>query len=174
MKTRLFIAIALAWAVPAHAAEPIPAHLAGMWSTADSLYAGTTGQSELYLLEDGSGAIGFSSPPPTATSGPDKGKLLPHQRVILGFAFRAKLEGEVLVLHPAVKPSARGGQPPQVRLAYRQTPEGPTLGAPDQAIPGETLKRRSDTVPERIATMIREGVSATEAGAARPAPATFP
>lgn len=172
MKRALLPALALAWVSSVHAVEPMPRHLTGVWSTAESLYAGSTGQSELVLLEDGSGAIGFSSPPATSTAGPDKGRLLPNQRVILGFAFRARVEGEVLVLQPLVKPDGRGEQPPPVRLTYRQGADGATLGSPDKAIPGEALKRRSETVPEQVAGMIAAYLA--EASAPRPVPATPP
>lgn len=170
MTRALLAAGALAWMACVHAAEPVPSHLTGMWSTADSLYAGTTGQSELYLLDDGRGAMGFSSPPRLA-GGTAQGKDDANARVILGFALRAKVEGEVLVLQPVVN-DGQGGQPAQVRLLYRQGANGPTLVSPDKAIPGEALKRRSDTVPEQIAAMIKAHLA--QAGAPQPAPATPP
>jgi hypothetical protein len=169
MKRALLAAAALAWMACGHAAERIPSHLTGMWSTAESLYAGTTGQSEMYLLEDGRGAFGASSPP-RAAGVPAPGKDDANARVILGFAFRA-VEGDVLILQPVVK-GGGGEQPPPVKLLYRNAADGPTLVSPDKAIPGEALKRRSDSVPEQIATMIRDYLA--EPGAPTPAPATPP
>ncbi|MCC2971336.1 hypothetical protein [Massilia sp. IC2-476] len=172
MKRALIVALALASMVSADAAEQMPTHIAGVWSTAESLYAGTTGQTELYLLRDGTGAIGVSSPAKAATDGPDKGKLKPHVRVIGGFAFRARMEGEVLVLQPIVDPGEGGGRASPLRLTYWQTADGPILSSPGNAIPGEAMKRRSDTVPEQIAQMIAGYLA--KLSAPRPAPSIRP
>lgn len=179
MKRGLLLGAALAWQLSAHAADTIPAHLAGVWSTAESLYAGTTEQSELYLLADGTGVIAFSSKPATHTAGPDKGKPAPNMRIIMGSLLHAVADGDELVLKPFGAPRDRIPRSDRVPISCHLEASGPSLVCSRPGEPGMVMKRRSETVPQEMARMIAGGFAEaaahdSKASALPPAPSTPP
>jgi hypothetical protein len=76
------LALCVSCHLPVHAADVLPRHLTGTWGTAESLYAGVTGQTELLLLPDGLGAMRGSTPPASRADSIDDGKVAP--RAIVG------------------------------------------------------------------------------------------
>lgn len=94
----LMLAFVAACTSPALADDTIPARLAGVWGTAESLFSGSTEQMEIHLQPDGFGLLAGSSPPSTIISGPDKGK--PGPRVAMGVPFRATLDGTAMTVAP--------------------------------------------------------------------------
>jgi hypothetical protein len=175
----VLFALVAACQLPAHAADTIPAHLAGVWGTAESLYTGTTAQSELHLSADGTGALAGSSPPLTHTAGPDKGKIEPRMRVILGVPVRGTVDGDVLTLQMVVKPGENGPTPEEGRITCRFEARGQVLNCSGTKPAGMGMKRLRDTVPAEMADMIRGAIAeasgyAGKASALRPAPSTRP
>ncbi|MGF6274264.1 hypothetical protein ABIB38_002644 [Massilia sp. UYP11] len=65
----------------------MPAHLADTWGTAESLYGGEAGQSQMYLDSDGYGVMAGSTSPPTRIDGKDDEG--PQVRALIGFPLRA-------------------------------------------------------------------------------------
>jgi len=170
----LALALARAWSLPVMAGETMPAHLTGVWGTAESLDAGTTAQAELYLEADGFGLLIGSSPPGVFTAGPDKGK--PVGRITMGLPFRARLEEGTLVVLP-FNPGNPDDTGPTTRCRYQAmdavlhctTPGHGTL----------LLKRRSAPMDANMAGLIDEmrialRAHAGKASALRPAPAPAP
>lgn len=179
MKRALLLGVAAAWQLSARAADAIPPHLTGVWSTAESLYGGTTGQSELYLLADGRGVIAFSSKPGVHSTGPDKGKPAPNMRVILGSLLRAAVDGDTLILRPFGTARDRVPEPERITISCRHEASGPALACDTPGEPGTLMKRRSETVPQEMAGMIAGGFAEADAhdgkaSAARRAPSTPP
>ena len=174
MKGALLLALAAACPLPAMADDVIPSHLTGVWGTAESLFAGTTAQAELYLEGDGFGLIAGSSPPSTINAGPVKGK--PGRRVTMGVPLRATLEGVTLTAQP-FNPGNPQDTGPAVSCRYEAA--GPTLRctAPDRS--EWIMKRRSASLDPNIVRTIDDmrialRAYAGKAGAIRPAPSTPP
>jgi hypothetical protein len=173
VKRALLLGLAVAWQLTAHAADVIPAHLTGVWGTAESLYAGTTGQSELHLQADGFGVLVGSSASPTLSSGPDKGK--PGPRVVMGFPVRATWDGDIVTV-AVFMPGEKNIPGP---LPCRHEASGATLTCtmPDR---GESvMKRRSTTLPVDSVKLLKEmqawlALEAGKAGGLPQAPSTRP
>jgi hypothetical protein len=158
LKPALLLALAAACPSSALADAVVPAHLAGVWGTAESLYAGTTAQSELHLLANGTGIMAGSSPPMSYTAGPDKGKIDPTMRAVLGFALRASVDGDRVVLQLVAPPEANGPTPEEARFACRYQAGGPTLACSVKGRPDIVMKRRSDSVDDKTAEMIGDAL----------------
>ncbi|MCC2958124.1 hypothetical protein LK542_21095 [Massilia sp. IC2-477] len=169
----LLLAMVAAWASPALADSVVPHYLGGVWATADSLFAGTTEQAELYLREDGFGLLIGSSAPATITSGPDKGK--PGPRATLGMPFRSRLEGATLTIAP-FNPGYRQDRGPML-ICHYQEPDATLHCTADKK--SWIMRRRSDTLDTTTAEMI-EGFQialrayAGKASALLPAPSIRP
>lgn len=177
MKRGLLLGLAIAWQMPALGADPIPPHLAGVWATADSLYAGTTAQSELYLQADGSGMIVGSAPPPVCLDGPARGTAAANMRAVLGLPLRAVAEAEVLTLHPFWKGTGPGAQ--QARFSCRYLAQGPALACVGSDKRDMLMTRRSSTLPPDAVAAIdaifaEASATTVRAGARQPAPSTLP
>ncbi|SFC62697.1 hypothetical protein [Massilia yuzhufengensis] len=177
-KRAILFALA-AWQLSATAADVIPAHLVGVWGTAESLYAGTTAQAELYLQADGTGMLVGSSAPALHATGADKGKPDPTMRVVLGVPLRATLEGDVLSAQPFGMPGDRMPPPEEIRVACRYDGASATLACKGPKPPDMLMKRRSATLPAEAVKAISDvfiaaAAYAGKAGAIRPAPSTQP
>jgi len=138
MKRTFALALAIAWHLAAHAADLIPADVAGSWGTAASLDAGDTEQSVLHLQADGYGMMAGSTPPAKRMDGVDDGK--PGPRAVIGFPVRATLDGDTLQLRPFLPrgaPAEQAAQAARVVLTCRHDAAGLTLACtvPD----GKTL-----------------------------------
>ncbi len=149
MKRALLLVLAAACQLPAMAGDVIPPQLAGVWGTAESLFAGTTAQAELYLYPDGFGLMIGSSAPSTMTAGPDKGQ--PGPRVTMGVPMRASFEGATL--------TGRYFDPNKLEdygmeLNCRYDEAGPTLHctSPDGSV--QVMKRRGASLDPEIVKMI--------------------
>lgn len=174
MKRALALALAAACQFPAMAEEVIPAQLTGVWGTAESLFAGTTAQTELYLYADGFGLMIGASAPAVISSGPDKGK--PGMRITMGIPLWAKFDGTTLTgqLFNPGNPQDAG---PTLSCRYEET--GPALRctAPDGS--ASVMKRRSSSLDPEIVKKIDEMRIALRAQAGKPsalppAPSTRP
>ncbi|MCC2971335.1 hypothetical protein [Massilia sp. IC2-476] len=170
----LLLALAAACPLLALADDVLPGHLVGVWGTAESLYAGTTAQSELHLLANGTGIMAGSSPP--AISIADPGKINPNMRAVVGFPVRATSDGDRLSLQPAMPPERNSPTPEEARFVCRYDGGGPTLTCSVKGRPEIVMKRRSDSVEEKTAEMIRDALIqvsayAGKASVLRPQPA---
>ena len=96
MKRLIPLLFAFAWHVSAHAADPLPAHVAGSWGSA---------QTVMYLQADGDGLMAGAAPPATGAD---------NARPIIGFPVRAALDGDTLNTH-----GTRMGRP-HVLIEIRQ------------------------------------------------------
>lgn len=177
MKRGLLLGLAIAWQMPALGADPIPPHLTGVWATADSLYAGTTAQSELYLQADGSGMIIGSPPPPVRLDGPERGTAAQNMRAVLGLPLRAVAEAEVLTLHPFWKGAGPGAE--KAGFSCRYLAQGPALACVGSDRRDMLMKRRSSTVPPDAVAAIgavfaEASATIVRAGAPRPGSSTLP
>ncbi|CAN7572674.1 hypothetical protein [Massilia sp. LjRoot122] len=164
----LLLALATACHLSAHAADPVPAHLAGAWGTAESLYAGTVAQYELLLLSDGFGSFTGSTPPMTHTGGPDKGKPA-AARVIMGLPLRAVVDGDVLKAQPFIprsilRPGDKAPAPEAMTITCRYEAQGQTLSCVGPDRRDIVMKRYSETVPAETAEMLRKIRAADDGG----------
>jgi len=174
LKRACALALAAACTLPALADDLIPTHLTGVWGTAESLYAGTTAQSELHVQADGFGVLAGSTAPLIETAGPNKGK--PAGRVVLGVPFRARLEGETLVVQP-FNPDNPRDTGPSLRCRYEGA--GPALHCTGEGKETPNMKRLSASLDPRVAEGIQEmsvklRAYAGKASALRPTPVTRP
>ena len=112
MKRLIPLLLAGACHLAAHAADPLPADVAGSWGTAESLQAGETAQTVLYLQTDGYALMAGSTPPARRMDGVDDGK--PGPRAIIGFPVRATLDGTMLYLRPFLPQGAPADQAAKV------------------------------------------------------------
>ena len=145
MPGALLLMLAAAMPLPADAAGQLPPWLAGSWGTAESLHAGSTGQTELYLEADGFGVMGASSAPARRLGGAEAGK--PDARAIIGLPVRATFDGSTLVIRPFLPPGRQAGQD----IVCRYDAAGPSLACVD--VEG-SMRRRSDTVPAEAGAII--------------------
>jgi hypothetical protein len=93
---RLSLALVFALHLSAHAADVLPAHVTGSWSTA-APDAADAAQTAMHLQADGYGLL-IGTAPAKRIAGVDDGKPLP--RVAVGFPVRATLNGDTLHLQP--------------------------------------------------------------------------
>lgn len=171
---RVLLALVAACALPALADDLVPSHLTGMWGTADSLFAGTTEQAEIYLQADGFGLLAGSSAPSTITSGPDKRK--PGPRVTLGVPFRSGLDGATLTIVP-FNPGYRKDRGPSVICRYQEADATLHCNVDDKK--SWIMKQRSAALDPQTLQMIDEMKTALrayagKAGALLPAPTPRP
>ncbi len=147
---RLFPCLFLAVCHSLAAADgALPAHMTGVWATAESLYAGTASQSEMHLQEDGFGMFAGSSAALPLADGVEDGA--PAPRAVIGFLFSSTLDGTTLTLSPRV-PANRQAAPPALSCRYEE--EGPKMictGPDGRPI---AMSRRSKTVPPEAMRMI--------------------
>jgi hypothetical protein len=130
------------------ASDVLPSHLAGTWGTGASLWDGKDKQFEAYLLADGYGMIAGSTAPARRTDGVDDGK--PGPRVIMGFPFRAKLEGLVLTAQLFNPSSEKGKSKGSQTLSCRFDMTGPSLECMTPDGTKNIMKKRSESVPVEV------------------------
>ena len=167
MKRLLAVALAGAWHAGAAAADVLPAHLAGVWGTAESLYSGTVTQYELLLLADGFGTFtGAHAGSPGRAQDGDKPMT---GRVIMGLPLRATVDGDVLTAQPFIPRSlARAGDklpaPESLTITCRYAAQGKTLSCigPDRR--DIVMKRYRETVPAETVEMLRQIQAGGDAG----------
>lgn len=142
----------LCWHMAAHAGDGLPSHLAGTWGTAASLYEGSIGQSHMYLLEDGRGALLGSTPPGKRADGIDDGK--PGPRALIGFPIRTTLDGDSLFAQ-AISPDGKQAEEyAKARFTCQYSAAQPTLTCKMPRGEELVLSRQSDTVAAEVASMI--------------------
>ncbi|USX19922.1 hypothetical protein NHH82_29515 [Oxalobacteraceae bacterium OTU3REALA1] len=146
------LALCMSWHLLVHAADALPRHLTGTWGTAESLYAGATGQTELLLLADGFGAMQGSTPPATRIDGSDDGKVAP--RAIIGFPLRATADGDTITAKPFLPGGQQAEKMARITISCRYEQAGPTLTCLGPSGDLMVMSRRSDTVAPEAAKMI--------------------
>lgn len=159
MRRALLLGIAATWQVTAAAQDIIPAHLAGVWGTAESLYVGTAAQSELYLQADGLGVVRSSSKAPARIGGTPSAE--PEPRLIVGLPLRARLDGNVLMAQPFLPPGLLppGHKAPDMdamKMSCRYQAQEATLTCigPDRV--EMVMKRRSETLPPEAMELLKQ------------------
>ena len=133
MKRLIALLFAFAWHMSAHAADPLPAHVAGSWGSA---------QTVMYLQADGDGLMAGSAPPADEAD---------NARPIIGFPVRATLDGDTLQLRPFLP---TGAPVADVVMLCRYDAAAPTFTCtgPDQT--PFVLHRLGATLPpEAISTL---------------------
>lgn len=136
----------------ANATDVLPPELAGTWGTAGSLYEGDVGQSEFYILKDGFGIAAGSTPPAKRTDGKGVGEA--PLRALIGFPFRAALEGGILKLHILMPENSSRKDMGEGSFSCSYEPATPALRC---TVPNNTpmvLTKRSATVPDEVVRMI--------------------
>ena len=128
------LSLALALHLSAHAANVLPAHVTGSWSTA-APDAGDTARTVLHLQVDGYGLM-IGSQAAKRTDGVDDGK--PAPRVVMGFPVRGALDGDTLRLQPFLPrgtPADQAAQAAKAVVTCRYDAAGPTFTCtgPDNA-----------------------------------------
>jgi hypothetical protein len=155
MKRTLALALAIAWHMAVHAADLIPADVAGSWATAASPDAGNMEQSVMYLQADGYGMMAGSTPPAQRMDGVDDGT--PGPRAVIGFPVRATLDGATLQLRPFLPrsvPADQAAQAARVVFTCRHDAAGPTLACTVPDGKPFVLHRLGATLPPEAAAMI--------------------
>ncbi|PQO90731.1 hypothetical protein C5614_27670 [Massilia phosphatilytica] len=158
MKRLIPLLLATAWHLSAQAADPLPAHVAGSWGTADSLHAGDAAQTVMYLQADGDGLMAGSAPPAKRADGVDDGKSAP--RAIIGFPVRATLDGDALQLRPFLPKGAPVGDVVMLCRYDAATPAFTCTGPDKVPI---VLRRLGATLPPEATSTIA-GLKAQENG----------
>ena len=164
MKRLIPLLVAVAWQVSAHAADPLPAHVAGSWGTAESLQAGDTAQTVLYLQADGYGLMAGSTPPARRMDGVDDGK--PGPRAVIGFPLRATLDGATLHLRPFLPQGAPADQAAKVAhidMTCRYDAGTPSITCKGLDKASFVLRRLDATLPPEATSTIA-GLKAQQNG----------
>ena len=136
-------------------ADTVPPQLTGTWGTAASLYAGTTGQSQMFLDADGLGMLVGSTGPAHRLDGVDDGK--PGPRALVGFLLHVTVDGNTLTARPfTMNPrDADMMARANITLTCRHDPAAATLACTGPN--GTTaIHRQSATVPADVAPMLRQ------------------
>ncbi len=143
MKRLIPLLLAGAGHLAAHAADTLPAHIAGSWSSA---------QTVMYLQADGDGLMAGST---SSAAGMDG-----SARPIIGFPVRATLDGDTLLLRPVLP---KGAQVEDVVMTCRYDAAAPafTCTGPDKT--PFVLSRLGATVPPE-ATSTLAGLKAQRNG----------
>lgn len=139
-------------AVAASATDFLPSCLTGTWDTAETLFAGETGQVEIYLQPDGLGIMIGSAPPARRIDGKDDGK--PGLRAIAGFPLRAIVEGDTLTARPIALDPREEEKARRTVITCSFEAAGPTLTCAAPGHPRLVMKRRSDTNPVESVRML--------------------
>lgn len=150
----IIIMLAALWPPLLHAADAVPPHLVGSWGTAESLHAGTTGQSELHLDVDGLGIMAGSTAPAVRADGKDDGK--PGPRAIIGFPVRAAWDGDALTVRPDYPGKDGAKLDPRLAFLCRHAPAEPTLTCTGPDGIARVMKRRSETLQADSAKAIED------------------
>ncbi len=134
------------------AAATLAARWTGSWGSADSLYAGTTEQTELHLAADGVGfMVGSTKPFVRMDGGPTP---QPAPRATIGFGVRATVDGDVLVLAPFLPGQAVTEAMRRMTVTCRYVDNGPALQCAAPTGTAAVLKRREDAMSAEVVDMI--------------------
>ena len=150
---RSLLALLAACPFAALAADVLPAHLAGTWSTEPSMDLYTPGNQVMLLRADGYGLV-FASRPG------DDGK--PGSRDVMGYPMRITLEGDTLTLKP-VHPSRDPAILEKQTVICRYKAASTTLDCSGWSGAGGAVQRRSETVSEKMSMVIDKLRRAEEA-----------
>ncbi|MBD8528627.1 MULTISPECIES: hypothetical protein [unclassified Massilia] len=150
MKCALTLAIALAWPSLSGAAEPLPPHLTGTWSTGKLPHAEGGKQVDLYLKEDGFGVLlGSRYAQATGTAAAPS-----HPDQFLAMAIEATLEGDTLTTRPVVPDNRHSAEAASKTLVCHVAARGPALACADPQGVVIDMQRQSDTITADVATML--------------------
>lgn len=142
------------------AADVLPAHLTGTWGTAESLYDGKFGQSQIHLDADGYGVMVGSTPSPHRLDG--KVEEEQEVRAIIGFPLRATLDGTTLTARVVVLDPKDAEKARRAETTCRYEAAGPTLTCAGPRRKPLVMKRYSETVPAEIARTLEQMRSAAQ------------
>jgi hypothetical protein len=131
-----------AYHLAAHAADPLPADVAGSWGAA---------QTVLYLQADGYGLMAGSTPPAEEAG---------SARAIIGFPVRATLDGDTLRLRPFLP---KGAPAESVVMLCRYDAAAPTFTCTGPDKTPIVLRRLGAALPPEAATTIA-GLKAQDNG----------
>ena len=151
MKCALTLAIALAWPSLSGAAEPLPPHLTGTWSTGKLAHAEGSKQVDLYLKADGFGVL-LGSRYAQAATGTAGARSHPDQ--FLAMAIEATLEGDMLTTRPVVPDNRHSAEVASKTLVCQYAARGPALACADPQGVVIDMQRQSDTITADVATML--------------------
>ncbi|MCS0629459.1 hypothetical protein NX786_08950 [Telluria mixta] len=142
MKRLIPLLLAGACHLAAHAAGPLPAHVAGSWGSA---------QTVMYLQADGDGLMAGSAPPANEAD---------NARPIIGFPVHATLDGDTLLLRPSLP---NGAPVENVAMTCRYDAAAPafTCTGPDKT--PFVLHRLGATLPAEATSTIA-GLKAQQNG----------
>ncbi len=150
----VLLACMLAWHGAATAADVLPTHLTGSWGTAESLYDGESGQSQMHLDADGYGAMVGSTSRPQRIDGKDDAG--PEVRAIIGFPVRATLDGATLTVRVVALDPKDAERARRAGTTCRYDAVGPTLTCSWPGREPVVMKRLNETVPAEIARMLEQ------------------
>lgn len=130
-KTLIVFVFAALWRPSVQAAAGLPAHLAGSWGTAESLYAGSAGQTDMHLAADGFGFMAGSTSPARRADGKDDG--MPAPRAVIGFPVQAEWDGTTLSARVQMPEGVSSEKAVRLVFTCRYHEAGPALDctAPD-------------------------------------------
>lgn len=150
----VLLACMLAWHAAVTAANVLPAHLTGTWGTAESLYDGEAGQSQMHLDADGYGVMVGSTPRPSRLDGKsDEG---PGVRAFIGFPLRATLDGNTLAVRVVALDPKDVEKAHRAETTCRYDILGPTLTCSGPGRKPVVMKRLSETVPAEIVRTLEQ------------------
>jgi hypothetical protein len=129
----------------AHAAETLPAHVAGSWGSA---------QTVMYLQADGDGLMAGSTPPAEGADGSG------NARAIIGFPVRAALDGDTLQLRPFLPKGAPVGD---IAMTCRYDAAAPTFTCTGPDKTPFVLRRLGANLPPEATSTIA-GLKAQQNG----------
>lgn len=161
-----FVIAALSWKAMAHAAEPLPPRLTGVWTTGESPYEGGVKRIDLYVEADGAGAlVGTVSARPMGNT--DDGT--PGPRSSISMLTMATLDGELLTVRTDATDRRYAGPAQRMTLRCGYDAAGPALTCADPNGVTLGLQRHSDTITPDSAQLLaamRAAMPANEVGAA--------
>jgi len=150
----VLLACMLSWHAAVAAADVLPAHLTGSWGTAESLYDGESGQSQMHLDADGYGVMVGSTPRPQRIDG--KNDAGPEVHAVIGFPLRATLDGTTLTARVVALDPKDAEKARRAETTCRYEAMGPTLTCSGPGRKPVVMKRLSETVPAEIARTLQQ------------------
>jgi hypothetical protein len=142
MKRLIPLLLAGACHLAAHAADTLPAHVAGSWGSA---------QTVMYLQADGDGLMAGSAPPADGSG---------NARPIIGFPVRATLDADTLLLRPSLP---NGAPVENVVMTCRYDAAAPTFTCTGPDKTPFVLRRLGATLPAEATSTIA-GLKAQQNG----------
>jgi hypothetical protein len=143
----------------------LPPYLTGSWGTAESLYAGDTGQTQMHLSADGMGILIGSTLPPRRIDGADMGERLP--RIIMGFPVRVTISHTTLTVNVLALDPNDAREAEDATFSCSVNPAGSTLTCAMPTGGTTVMKRGGDTMPVEFADMLAKVRAALPPAAGR-------